>query len=103
MTTDSARAAAERWLADKISNQMFLDVFGELPPMPAPADSFSLRMCVIAARIAADFAFRFGLATRHEDIEWIWAESRDCGCSDRIVAHIKEQFPWAEAMKEGGE
>jgi len=95
MTPDPARQAAEKWMKAK----MFAAFHGNAGS-GEPAQMSFTDAADVAARIAADFAFSFGLATRHEDIEWIWAEARDCGCSDRIMAHIKEQFPWAEAMKE---
>jgi len=96
MTTDSARAEAERWLQDAFYRAAADETTG-------PRNYLG-----ICARIAADFAERLADIVALE----LRDDRDDCylGCpgyppvpEGHIHPHPKYQLPWAEAMKDAGE
>jgi len=115
MTTDSAREAAEKWLAEAFKLQFC-----------GPFEVFTTLDDVIGqcARIAADFAERF-LAEYRDDLTCTfesWASERSHAASNESDSEEKACFlgskeahrtdasyvrraplPWAAATKEGGE
>jgi hypothetical protein len=103
MTIDSAREAAERWLAEALMNAYNETVGGKLDEY---IDGQHFIRC---ARIAADFAEKGMLAVREDAAKtarnygmaaWSGYESKSREIAEMISAH---PLPWAEAMKEGGE